>query len=178
MKKKINVNALQLKIHSWSNVMSKSRRASMPEKGLFLYWNDTPFILGLCLHWDVSTQWTTASSCHEGLANLDPSGGLMTVWMRSSLESNSGLTSDFKAFTDTQQIIPSSFCPVIMGMFHFRRRGIHLRAVGMVNNRWHLLLLDHMINLCHGNLHSSSLDSDSCIVKKNFLKCIKTGHCR
>lgn len=137
MKKKINVNVLQFKILSWFNVMSKSRRASMLEKRLLLYWNDTPFTLGLCLHPDVATQWTTASSCHEGLSNLDPSEGLMVVWMRSSLESNSSMTSDFKAFTETQQIVPSSLGPVIMGMFHFGRRGVHLRAVGMANNKWH-----------------------------------------
>lgn len=59
----------------------------------------------------------------------------MTVWMRSSLESNSSVTSDFKAFTETRQIIPNGLGPVIMEMFHFGRRGIHVRAVGTANNR-------------------------------------------
>lgn len=153
------------------------RGTSMPEKG-YSSTEVTLLCSCLCSHHDMSTQGTTPLAVMKGLANLGPGGGLMTVCMRSSLESHSSVTSDFQASTETQPIIPSGLCPVIMGILHFwRRRDIKLRAVGMANHRWRLILVDHMMSLCHDSLPSSSLDSDSCIVK-NFLNCIKSGHCR
>lgn len=89
------------------------------------------------------------------------------------------MTSDLKLLQRKHQIMPTYLCPAaLMRTIQFRRRkGTNLRVVGMANNRWRLIPLYPVINVCHPSFSFSSSDSNSCIVK-NILKCTEWEHCK